>query len=123
MGLDMYAYSSTRAPAQPVDFEGVEGDSELHYWRKHPDLHRWMEKLYREKGGAAESFNCVNVQLTLDDLERLEAVLHMRLLPQNQGGFFFGASEGDELDDDLSFIAKAKAAIAEGKAVYYTSWW
>ena len=52
MGLDMYALTTTEKPASAVDFD-ADAHSELHYWRKHPDLHGWMEKLYREKGGAA----------------------------------------------------------------------
>ncbi|ODR91767.1 hypothetical protein A8M32_08600 [Sinorhizobium alkalisoli] len=38
------------SPAAPVDFE-VEEATALHYWRKHPNLHGWMERLYREEGG------------------------------------------------------------------------
>jgi hypothetical protein len=63
MGLDMFARTTTEKPASDVDFD-MEQHSELHYWRKHPDLHGWMEKLYRGKGGAAESFNCVRMVLT-----------------------------------------------------------
>lgn len=37
---------------------------ELHYRRKHPNLHGWMESAYRDKGGADESFNYVNLELT-----------------------------------------------------------
>jgi hypothetical protein len=44
--------------ASSVDFE-VETLAELHYWRKHPNLHGWMEQHYREKGDSAKSFNCV----------------------------------------------------------------
>lgn len=50
MGLDMYACTLREQPATPVDFKAEEV-SELHYWRKHPNLHGWMEQLYREKGG------------------------------------------------------------------------
>ena len=62
MGIDMFALTTTEKPASEVDFD-TEQQSELHYWRKHPDLHGWMEKLYREKGGAAESFNWVRMVL------------------------------------------------------------
>lgn len=34
--------------ASSVDFE-VETLAELHYWRKHPNFHGWMEKLYPRK--------------------------------------------------------------------------
>jgi hypothetical protein len=38
-------------------------------------------------------------------------------------GFFFGESRPEEKQDDLDFIQKARAAIADGKKVFYTSWW
>ncbi len=72
MGLDMYAFTTNEVLDTPVDFK-VDGYVDVHYWRKHPNLHGWMENLYREKGGKDETFNCVNLQLTADDLDRLEA--------------------------------------------------
>lgn len=123
MGLDMYAFKTKYEPEQPVDFkvpEGVE-EFELHYWRKHPDLHGWMENLYEAKGGK-EQFNCVNVQLTRMDLEKLKHDINDKDLPETQG-FFFGKSFGDEKEDDLEFIESALEAIEQGYTVYYTSWW
>ncbi len=121
MGLDMYAHFLFDAPATAVDFE-VANYGELHYWRKHPNLHGWMERLYREKGGQDASFNCVNLLLTAEDLDRLEADIRSRSLPPTSG-FFFGESDGSEVEDDLRFIAKARSAIAEGLTVFYSSWW
>ncbi|MEY9328323.1 phosphoglycerate kinase [Sinorhizobium fredii] len=121
MGLDMYACTLREAPATPVDFKAEEV-SELHYWRKHPNLHGWMERLYREKGGTDPDFNCVNLQLTAEDLDRLEAAIRNRTLPPTSG-FFFGASDGSESDDDLAFVAKAREALAAGLTVFYSSWW
>lgn len=121
MGLDMYAFTTAEPVEAEVDFTAKTA-SELAYWRKHPNLHGWMERLYREKGGDAHDFNCVNVVLTADDLDRLEADIEATALPFTEG-FFFGSSDGSERDDDLAFIAKARAAIAEGKTVFYTSWW
>jgi hypothetical protein len=121
MGLDMYAFTQPAAPDHEVDFTACDA-SQLHYWRKHPNLHGWMEALYITKGGSAESFNCVNLVLTADDLNRLEqAVLHNTL--PNTEGFFFGESDGSEQADDLLFIAKARAAIAANLTVAYSSWW
>ena len=120
MGLDMYAYMTTETPAQPVDFK-VTDASQFFYWRKHPDLHGWMEDLYREKGGQ-EQFNCVPVQLTAEDLDRLEGAILKRELP-NTEGFFFGDSDGSEIEDDLAFITNARKAIIEGYTVFYDSWW
>jgi len=121
MGLDMYALTMPEEPASAVDFR-AEHHNELHYWRKHPNLHGWMEKLYREKGGADSSFNCVPVVLTADDLDRLEADIKGGYLPCTSG-FFFGESDGSELDDELAFIVKARDAMQRGLTVYYTSWW
>jgi hypothetical protein len=62
------------------------------------------------------------VVLDKADLDRLEADIRAKRLPET-AGFFFGQSDGSEIDDDLDFIAKAREAIAVGLTVYYTSWW
>jgi hypothetical protein len=121
MGLDMYVCTTAIAPTCGVDFKPCD-PREFHYWRKHPNLHEWMEQLYRAKGGSADEFNGVNVVLTSDDLDRLEAVLKCRLLPDTSG-CFFGESDGTELEGDLQFVATARAAIADGLTVFYSSWW
>ena len=120
MGLDMYAMTIEHAPARPVDFETRDA-AELHYWRKHPNLHGWMQGLYGEKGGT-QTFNCTPVLLTIADLDRLEADIRAGNLPPTSG-FFFGETDGSETNDDLEFIAKARGAIANGKTVFYDSWW
>ena len=122
MGLDMYAYTMTSPPIGSVDFQEPDTAVELNYWRKHPNLHGWMEQLYQEKGGIAESFNCVPVTLNSDDLDRLEADIRAGRLPHTPG-FFFGESDETETADDLAFVAKAREAIAAGLTVFYTSWW
>lgn len=121
MGLDMYAFTMSNQPAKPVDFQ-PEGHNEIHYWRKHPNLHGWMEQLYREKGGTAEEFNCVTLALDTGDLNRLEAAITSGALPPTSG-FFFGASDGTEASDDLDFVRRAREALAAGQAVFYYSWW
>lgn len=125
MGLDMYANKTKHQPDTEVDFK-VPEEVETHevwYWRKHPNLHGWMEKLYNDKGGQ-EEFNCVNVQLKAEDLDALERDLNASRLPSTSG-FFFGQSSGDleEIKEDLEFIAEAREAIAEGYTVFYSSWW
>lgn len=121
MGLDMYACVTRHQPESAVDFDPQE-NTQLHYWRKHPNLHGWMEELYRAKGGADEVFNCVNLQMTADDLDRLETAIKAGALPAT-AGFFFGASDGTETEDDLAFVAKAREALAAGLTVFYSSWW
>lgn len=129
MGLDMYAWRVRKEHAIG-DFEiarNESGDSEVEeifYWRKHHDLHGWMERLYREKGGDAESFNCVKVRLTKEDLDRLVSDVSGNRLPQTTG-FFFGNNPPDfeSMAQDMEFISKAIEAIEAGDAVYYDSWW
>lgn len=123
MGLDQYAYSvDPRLVEGSVDFKVPDGSArQIAYWRKHPDLQGWMQELYLAKGGQ-EEFNCVNVRLEPEDLDALEEAVRDGDLPRTSG-FFFGESTPDDRDDDLIFIRDARAELAEGRVVYYTSWW
>ena len=64
------------------------------------------------------------VRLELEDLERLEADLNEEKL-EHTPGFFFGDSQiyPDDITETKTFIANARLAIAEGRAVFYDSWW
>jgi hypothetical protein len=126
MGLDMYAYRTSVKLSKSVDFANeIEWGTatEFAYWRKHPNLHGWMENLYYKKGGESE-FNCVPVELVAEDLDRLEKDIKAGNLPHT-GGFFFGNSDGsnEETKKDLEFVNTARQAILEGDRVFYDSWW
>ena len=123
MGLDQYARA--RRGEAIVDDEGYtyyEDSMELAYWRKHPNLQGWMEELYYEKGGEGE-FNCVDVELTLEDLDSLEATLDNEALPETVGFFFGGNADDHYAEADREFIVAARAAIKQGYTVVYSSWW
>ena len=123
MGLDQYA-TARRGEAKTDDegFTYYEDSIELSYWRKHPNLQGWMEELYHEKGGSQE-FNCVDLELTLGDLDALEESLDEEALPETVG-FFFGADSSDHYAEaDREFIREARAAIKQGYTVIYSSWW
>ena len=127
MGLDMFAYKMKYNPSKEVDFkEEIQevAPSELHYWRKHPNLHGWMEQLYRQKGGGERDFNGDPVVISKEDLDNLAASIIDEELPDTDG-FFFGQSYNNEQErqDDLDFVKKAHRAIEEGYTVYYDSWW
>lgn len=109
MGLDMYAFT-TPDDVPSIDFDEPSSFAELHYWRKHPNLHGWMENVYRAKGGTEPEFNCLPVRLSRVDIDALDAVIHANALPPTSG-FFFGASDGSEKEDDLAFIRKARDAL------------
>ena len=136
MGLDQYAYAETKDGEQEA----------LTDWRKHNRLQGWMEQLWEDKGrpfdGEVEKnpmgdFNCIPVELTLTDLEQLEAEVVEMTLPPTCGFFFGNDSFEWEKDDgspheegdyyykqnDMQFIADARNAIAEGKKVFYNCWW
>jgi hypothetical protein len=68
--------------------------------------------------GKVPPFNCINLQLTADDLDRLETAIRDRTLPRTEG-FLFGVSDGSEVDDDLAFVSEARDALAAGLAVFY----
>jgi hypothetical protein len=122
MGLDMYAYTTKARINADVDFSEPQKYDELHYWRKHPNLHGWMKRLYQSKGGQNPDFNLDTLRLTTEDLDQLEQNIQGRGLPETSG-FFFGQSDGSEVEDDLEFVGKARAAIAQGMTVYYQAWW
>jgi len=125
MGLDMYAHSLPKDDQRPpVDFDvnGLDKCPRIHFWRKHPNLHGWMAELYYSKGGTDPDFNVNTVEITADDLDALEQAISASQLPDTSG-FFFGETNGEERDDDFDFIRKARAEIAQGRAVAYYAWW
>ncbi len=127
MGLDMYAYSLPKDDDRPcVDFDlddiGDEERRRLHYWRKHPNLHGWMAGRYYEKGGSDDDFNVNTVELTSADIDALERTILDGTLPQTTG-FFFGETTGEEREDDLEFIRKAREELGRGRTIAYYAWW
>ncbi len=114
MVLDQYA--TARKGEARTDDEGYtyyEDSKELAYWRKHPSLQGWMEDLWIEKGNSGE-FNCVDVELTLGDLDSMEEALDENALPETVGFFFGENSEEHYAEQDREFIVNARAAIKQG---------
>jgi hypothetical protein len=136
MGLDMYAYTCKAEDIgdQQVDIKIYNEDGshavanldlEFAYWRKFNHLHGFMESLYKLKGGKDEAFNCDTVRLMPKDIDVLESLATLKALPATEG-FFFGRNEpfsDDNKLEVLAFVAKARTAFSEGKAVIYDSWW
>ena len=118
MGLDMYAYTAAKEQA-----DRETSQREIAYWRKHPNLHGWMERLAESKNVKYNSFNGVELELTWEDLDELERAVTHSQLPSTQG-FFFG-NEADEhyKEDDLAFIKRARAELFLGLKVFYNSSW
>lgn len=117
MGLDQYAHAGdTMTP--------------IAQWRKHNRLQGWMEKLAVEKGVVRHpsQFNCIDLELDAEDLERLEKDIINFQLPQTDG-FFYGVDSYDECksgwlhDEDMKFLVKAREALENGFKVVYSCWW
>lgn len=124
MGLDQYAYAAAKANE---DWDG-NSQRELAYWRKHPNLQGWMETLWRSKNtdpAADPMFNGVELELTWEDLDRLEQDIENGTMAQLETtGFFFGnASDDYYREQDLQFIREAKAELFTGLKVFYNSSW
>ena len=122
MGLDMYAYVAEKA----YDHNSASESRELAYWRKHPNLHGWMERLWRSKNtdpSMDPTFNGVEVELTYDDILLLEEDVKNGRLPSTTGFFFGTPSDDYYLEQDLEFIRKAKFELFVGLRVFYNSSW
>jgi hypothetical protein len=121
MGLDQYAYIASKANSEWNDAS----KQDLAYWRKHPNLQGWMEKLFFEKGGECDTFNGVEVELTWDDIDKLEKDIKSGEVPKlGTRGFFFGEpSDACYYEHDLEFCVNAKAELFLGRKVFYNSSW
>lgn len=102
-------------------------NEEIAYWRKHPDLHGYMEELYRERGGD-KVFNCEKVILSKEDIEELISLIGRQVngedIFEEVTGFFFGETQIEDWVDDLNTFAKVlKETDWENETVYYSSWW
>jgi len=118
MGLDMTAYAidPTADPKQEP--------KNLAEWRKHPNLHGLITKLWVEKtGNKDDDFNCQELELTEADLDRLFEAVVLNRLPDTTG-FFYGSDADDFYkQNDKFFVQDAKKALADGMRVFYNSWW
>lgn len=149
MGLDMYAYVAIKAGQQDEFYDDATLDKttgeftskkvmrprEIAYWRKHPNLHGWMEKLWIRKlaneGKVPEtsdfgsSFNGVELELTWDDIDKLERDIKSGSMANlNTTGFFFGNPSDDYYrEHDLEFVKNARAELFVGLKVFYNSSW
>lgn len=140
MGLDMYAYVAAKAGQQDEFYEGAEYDKDTNqmvnpavnrprqicYWRKHPNLHGWMERLWDAKGDhgrTGQDFNGVELELTYEDLDELEYAIQNDRLPATSGFFFGDGADDYYKPSDLKFVQEARAEMFLGLKVFYNSSW
>lgn len=150
MGLDMYAYTASRSGQyrdwwQDADldpntqkFENVKltRPVEIAYWRKHPNLHGWMEQLWQQRQDLVEPtdthmcpephsnmFNGIELELTWQNIDQLEQCVLNNSLPHSQG-FWVGGVKCDYFrEQDLEFVRQARTNLFLGLRVFYNSSW
>jgi hypothetical protein len=153
MGLDQYAYIANKQGHRAEWYDGAEFNKETNefenpnitkpqeiaYWRKHPNLQGWMEKLWLRKNGyptdnrdqfiqnkqPLDDFNGVELELTWDDVDKLEKDIKAGSVAKlGTKGFFFGDPSDDYYrKQDLQFCIDAKAELFLGRKVFYNSSW
>ena len=129
MGLDQYM-KVERDGLLSEHSQGVGDSEEVFYWRKHPNLHGFFEQCWlalpENAGKTGVDFNCVDLYMTEEILDKLEAWLHPTRatgsLPETDG-FFVGKSDGYYDDQDRKMLEFCRGALQGGKRVFYTSWW
>lgn len=111
MGLDCYVMKKSATDNEPV---------EIWYGRKESEIHGWMQ---RESGIPAEEFNCEDLVLTEEVLNRFEGDAAAGLV--SVSGYFFGAGNSAEevADGVFRIVEVSRKALADGCEVRYTSWW
>lgn len=135
MGLDQYAYRIKMANVKDdlnfkagttydnvTKLDDLGNNMDFAYWRKFYPLDGWMRQLYAAKGGD-DKFNCRCVRLEEEDLDKLYS--EAQNLDFYEGGYCSSAQEEKEYEYNylMEFIKRAKEAIDEGDAIYYSNWW
>lgn len=148
MGLDQYLFKYDPKLEQNKASNTTEErrHETFHYWRKHPAIHDWMERIWISKNriipewhymdtacedvNSDTPFNLIPLELTVKDLLTLSYAISNNELNYSASGFFFGRSLNPSDDEfcvqkssDLYAIRKAIDAIADGFVVYYDSSW
>ena len=100
MGLDMYLEGrkyllSNRKDEVPTEdgFRLKEKILELGYWRKEPNLHGYIVKTFAD--GKDE---CQDIELCVEDVQKIREAVRNRQLVETSG-FFFGQSADPNSDD------------------------
>jgi hypothetical protein len=83
----------------------------------------WLDKMNAEGRDNPHNFNGIELELTWQDLDELEADVKERKLPSTTGFFFGDGADQIYYNNDLEFIRKARAELFMGLKVFYNSSW
>lgn len=117
MGLDMFFIRAPKGQ-EPSD----EKWDKIAQFRKHSDLHGWLEKQWHDTLGKSEKFNCVFMEITPDILSRLKDYLRN---PEKEKyrGFFWGESTEEDWKETRELVPRLEEIINSGDRVFYYPWW
>lgn len=110
MGLDMYLngekyyWTIWEDQSKNLTEDGFKVKTktiELGYWRKHPNLHGYLVETF-----AKGEDNCKPITLMKEDLITIMQAIKEKKLPSTSG-FFFGQSDGTEVEEDLKIFEGA----------------
>jgi hypothetical protein len=110
MGLDMYLLGEKffwRDPVNPDSILREDGYDlrskilRLGYWRKHPNLHGYIVNTF-----ASGTDHCQPVELDAPAIGEIIDAVKTERLPHTTG-FFFGESDGTEMEEDLRILSAA----------------
>ena len=105
---------------------GVADHYEFFYWRANWPLHRWMEKLYKERGGTyfIDGIMTGNLRLTLDDIICLQLDVASGRLPTADTESYSEEYWQDyHQQQNLLFCERAEEAINAGDRLVYEGNW
>lgn len=137
MGLDQNLFAVDEdACDQDGNIMDRESMEEIGYWRKHADLHGFVESLWEKAGcpGADERhqdpmfgslFNCIPFELTEEHIQQIIECSERRSFGDADGttGFFFGQTFPEDHDKTIEIMKHALELKKEGKRIFYDSWW
>ena len=124
MGLDMYLMGHHYHSAYVKDVPRPMLDNKYHIestdvdlgkWRKHADLHGYIVDTF-----AKGIDNCMEIELSEDDLDKIILAIQNDKLKKDHSGFFFGNStengyyEEKEKERAISIFQRAKTFLQEG---------
>jgi hypothetical protein len=114
MGLDMDFYK--------VDKNGEK--EHLHYFRKHADLHGVLQDEYLRKNPekSVEDFNCIDYELTMDDVANVTKFIEENS-DKHYSGFFWGRSCEEDWEETITLFTKIYNLLKDGHKVIYVPWW
>ena len=116
MGLDQHLMIVRK------DSSGKEEEYEMCYWSKKHNIQQWMERLWRKKTTTDLPFCCVDLYLTIEDLDALEQAYKNEEIEYSDYSYKTDLSE-EEKAEEIEYIAITKEELKAGHKVYYTSSW